>query len=368
VIELNAVETGARLSCLAVERIVCEIWSRYFGRDVSPYDDFFDLGGDSLTMIDVVLQARARGLHVRSSVALKHSTPARLAESLTIGSAEPSPPVALPALYGDARHAALTRRSGWTVADSRPVPIVAAGGGDPLYVVHSDSHVEAEREAVAGWGCGRPANGFLLRGVRELIPPVGTVGGIAGRLLDALRVEQPEGPYRLVGFGPGAVLAFELARQLRARGAEVALLALIRPPAMRADPVGSSPGSDRLLRQRLAMLARRFGLTGEETVAEIHARLREDGWYDDGVQPGDLPWLQLAWAEFALAVRSYDPAGYDGPAMVFEDTVDSPDPARPWLRAATNAWICRLDHGIESPAAVIRDAQVARAMRKALAA
>jgi thioesterase domain-containing protein/aryl carrier-like protein len=368
VIELNAVDTGARLSCLAVERIVCEIWSRYFGRDVSPYDDFFDLGGDSLTMIDVVAQARARGLHVRSSVALKHSTPARLAESLTIGAAEPSPPVELPVLYENARHTALLRRSDWTAAESHSVPIVAAGVGEPLYVVHSDSHVEAEREAVLGWGCARPVNGFPLRGVRDLIPPVGTVSGIAGRLLDALRAEQAEGPYRLAGFGPGAVLAFEMARQLRDRGAQVALLALIRPPAVRTDQVGSTPGCDDLLRQRLAMVARRFGLTGKETVEEVHARIREDGWYDDGVHPWDLPWLQLAWADFTLAVRSYDPAEYDGPAMVFEDTVDSHDAQRPWLRAAKDAWIYRLDHGLESPTALIRDAQVAQAMRKALEA
>jgi hypothetical protein len=116
------------------------------------------------------------------------------------------------------------------------------------------------------------------------------------------------------------------------------------------------------------MLAGRFGLTGEENVAEIHARVREDGWYDDGVRPSDLPWLQLAWAQITLAVQAYDPADYEGRAMVFEDAVDSRTSERRWLRAVKDAWIYRLDHGIESPTALINDAHVAQAMRKALEA
>ena len=157
-------------------------------------------------MIDVVAEARERGLPVRSSVALRNTSPARLAESLTVGRAEPLP-VALPMLYASARQTALARAADWTAAQSRPVPIVPAGDGEPLYVVHSDSHVEAEREAVSLWGTERPVSGFPLRGVSGLIPPVGTVGEIASQLVAALRAEQAQGPYRLAGFGQGAVLA-----------------------------------------------------------------------------------------------------------------------------------------------------------------
>ncbi|HKT01670.1 MAG TPA: acyl carrier protein, partial [Rugosimonospora sp.] len=83
--------TVAALSCHAVERMVCDIWSRHFGRTVSPYDDFFDLGGDSFGLIDVVAEARERGLPVRSSVAFRNPSPARLAESMTIGCPEAGP-------------------------------------------------------------------------------------------------------------------------------------------------------------------------------------------------------------------------------------------------------------------------------------
>jgi thioesterase domain-containing protein len=365
--ELHTVGTGAaQLSCHAVERLICEIWSDYFGRDVSPHDDFYDLGGDSLAMIDIVAVARERGLPVRSSVALRNPSPARLAERLTIGAAEP-PPVELPALYVCARDTAHVRASAWTTAETVPVRIAGTGGAEPLYVVHSDSHVETERDAIAAWGSARPVKGFPFPGARGLIPPGGTVPEIADELLTALRQEQAAGPYRLAGFGHGAVLAFELARRLRDRGDEVALLALINPPAV--EPATEpAPGRDRLLRQRLAMLARRFGLSGEESVEEIHARVREDGWYDDGVSPWDLPWLQLAWADITLAVRAYELVDYDGPAVLFHDAVDSPATERAWRRAIKDLEIHRLDYGVELPRAVIRNPRLAQVMRKALEA
>jgi thioesterase domain-containing protein len=361
---LNAAPTRARLSCREVERVVCEIWSRHLGRDVCPYDDFYDLGGDSLTMIDVVAEARELGLPVRSSVALREASPARLAESLTIGSTgQPPSSVALPTLYASARATAQQRAADWNPADGRSVPIVATGTGEPLYVVHSDSHVEAERTAVAEWGGGRPVRGFSLRGVRGLIPPVRTIRDSAAELVRALRAEQAAGPYRLAGFGLGAVLAFEMARQLSDDGMLVALLALIAPSTL-----DSVAGRDHLLRHRLAMLAARFALTGTENMEETYAQLRADGWYDDGIRPWDLPWLQLAWADAMCAVHAYDPPGYDGPVLLFDGAAEPRTPERGWLRAIREPRIHRLDHGIESPLAVIVDGRVARIMREALAA
>jgi len=339
--ELNTAEAGTgRLSCHAVERMICEIWSDYFSRDILPYDDFYDLGGDSLGMIDIVGRARELGLPVRSSVALRNSSPARLAERLTVGAE--SEPVALPALCAD------TGIPG--PVDPRPVPIVATGAGEPLYVMHSDSHVETERDAVESWGSPRPVTGFPLAG--------GPIGELADRVLAALRRDQPEGPYRLAGFGHGAVLAFELAHRLRRLGARVPLLALIDPPT-----VGTSDDASRdsLLQRRLAMLARRFGLTGEESIEEIHARMRQGGWYGH-VRADELAARQLSFVETEFAVRDYEPADYDGPVVLFQDGTDS----TAWCRAIADLELHSLDYGIESPTAVIRDAELATVMRKAL--
>jgi thioesterase superfamily protein/phosphopantetheine binding protein len=349
--ELTTAEAApARLSCGAVERVICEIWSGYFHRAISPYDDFFDLGGDSLAMIDIVRLARDRGLPVRSSMALRNPSPSRLAESLTVHAAD-ARPVAVAAL-----RVPVPRAPTWTTTTPEPI---APGDGTPLYAVHSDSHVEAERDAIASWGGTRPVMGIPLPGTRGPIPPFGTVGEIADRLLPVL--DRRAEPYRLAGFGFGAVVALELARRLADRGATVAPLALVRPPALASAADRGDP-----LPARLAGLARRFGLGGTESLDEIHARFRQDGWYDDAVRPADLPRLQQVWVDLALAVRSAPPGRYGGPAVLVHDLADPPEVARTWSEAVPNAEAHAFDHGIDSPMAILRDEHLAAVLRTAL--
>lgn len=53
-----------------------------------------------------------------------------------------------------------------------------------------------------------------------------TVEGMAAHYLEQVVAFQPQGPYLLGGYSFGGVVAFEMARQLQARGEQVALLAL----------------------------------------------------------------------------------------------------------------------------------------------
>lgn len=371
VTELESEERAAATalpSCAAAEQAIREIWREHLGREVSPYDDFFELGGDSLMMIEVVLAARQRGLPVKSSQALRNPSPARLAESLTLfdpASAGDPRTRGLEALCAQASASAATRSAGWCAEDTRPVPVIEGDAAEPLYVIHSDSHVHAEREAVRGWGIARPVRGFLLPGVRGPIPPYESVGEITGRYLTALQIEQPIGPYRVAGFGLGAPLAFDMALRLRADGEKVAALVLINPAAA-GVPAGLRAQYGDLLRQRFATLAGRFGLTGDESVEQIHADARRDGWYDDAVRPADLPRLQLAWAQMASAVQAYQIADYDGPAVLAHDGLRPDAGERTWQAALKQASVHQLDYGLESPLAVIADTGLARTMRKVL--
>jgi pimeloyl-ACP methyl ester carboxylesterase len=54
---------------------------------------------------------------------------------------------------------------------------------------------------------------------------------MAAAYVASLRAVQPEGPYQLVGFCGGGLIAFEVAQQLRAQGQEVDLLVMIEPRA-----------------------------------------------------------------------------------------------------------------------------------------
>ncbi|MER6421947.1 thioesterase domain-containing protein [Streptomyces sp. NPDC001137] len=367
--ERDALETmtdATRLSCHTIERLMCEIWSDYLGCPVSPDDDYYDLGGDSLTIVDIVVAARGRGIPLRSSVALHHATPARLAESLTIGrDALWSPtPSGLPALLPTTANGALPHAPAWTPADSRPVPVVG-GSAEPLYIVHSDNHVQLEREVVAGWESPRPVRALTLPGGRGRIPPYDGIGDIADRFVTALREDQRAGAYRLVGFGQGAVVAFETACRLRTGGDVVEFLAMIDPP-----PVGSAAGRprglDELLTERLSLLARRFGLNGAESLEAAHAGMREAGWYDNQAEPRDLPRLQLAWAELAHALFDYEPTDYAGPVLLVQDAMHLSATEQTWRHAVKDLRILPLDHGIASPRAVLRDPCLAQELREAL--
>jgi hypothetical protein len=367
VAELGTPEDGAdtaRWSCRAVEDTVCALWSEQLGRVAGPHDDYYDLGGDSLTMFDFVLAARDRGLTVSASQALRYPTAARLAESVAL-LAGGIPPAALLAAALD-----VVRAGG----AGEPVRLARIGEGDAdgrLYVLHSDSHLQAERDAVASWiadpagNNGRSASEFAPPGADGPLPD-GGVAEIAEPYLNALRAEQPTGPYRLAGFGHGALLAFELARSLRADGQDVAFLALIDPPAV-GTAAGLPVPCDDLLPARLAVLAGRFGLAGDEALDEIHAAAQRDGWYD-GVAARDLPGVLAAWARLESAARDYEPVPYDGPALLIQDAAQARRAGQIWGSVLGDVEVHLVDYGTEAPDGLLRDARVAQAVRKALEA
>jgi thioesterase domain-containing protein len=71
----------------------------------------------------------------------------------------------------------------------------------------------------------------------------GTVEEVAATYVEALRTIEPDGPYHLIGWSAGGVVAFEMARQLQAAGAPVGVVVLgdSAPPGQR--PLDDSPPS-----------------------------------------------------------------------------------------------------------------------------
>jgi hypothetical protein len=72
-------------------------------------------------------------------------------------------------------------------------------------------------------------------------PAPGPVEDMAEAHLSLLREVQPAGPYRLGGHCNGALEAYEMARQLRARGEGVELLLLMDPPDPDPTPLEALP-------------------------------------------------------------------------------------------------------------------------------
>jgi thioesterase domain-containing protein len=361
---------SANESCRTIERVLCEIWANLLRADVSPHDDFFEIGGNSLKVVDAVIAARERGISFRSSAVFRNPTPARLAENLTIRArraAGEGAPGSLTALTATDAEIARARGGAGGGADRYLVPIVEGGTGVPLFLVHSDHFVEAERDSVRTWGCERPIHGFVAPGFRGTAPWAGTIGGLAERYVGELLDAQPEGPHFLAGVGTGAVVAFEMGRVLRGRSHEVGLLAMIKPPPLGRAPGGEADGFDGALRTQLALMSWRFGLGGNESGEEVLARVRQEGWYDGETEAADLPRLQLASAAIALALRRYRPGVYDGPVVLFQDGEDAEMTAEAWGTAAADCAAYWFDYGVESLRPILVDPRVADIMQKELA-
>src|SRR5262249_54162392 len=84
--------------------------------------------------------------------------------------------------------------------------------------------------------------------ILESLKQAPTVAELASEYVDIIRQHQPNGPYRVAGMSFGGIVAYEVAHQLRASGAEVAFVGLI-------DAILPDSGLSYRLRQLRRLLA-----------------------------------------------------------------------------------------------------------------
>ncbi len=189
-----------------VEAEMCRLWAEVLERPaVGPDDDFFDLGGDSVTGVRLMTRlADVMGARLPASALLEASTPSSL--------------LLLARVRGGARQPSLVPLCG----NAALPPFVFCVGFAPL--------LQLQRLAR------RLAGGYrvyaLFADALQGEPPADRVETFAERGLAALRGGAPAGPYHLAGFCFGAVVAFEIARRLEGAGEAAPLLALFDPPVV----------------------------------------------------------------------------------------------------------------------------------------
>ena len=186
-----------------LEETIAAAWREVLGVPrMGVRDDFFALGGNSLVALRLLARVR-RAVDAEVSVAalLQGPTVEQLARAVA------------------------DRRSGVRL------PVVALqpqGAARPLFLVHAGGGHVACYAALAGlMAPDPPLYAFQARGLDDGLPPLQGAEAMAAYYVEALRRMQPRGPYRLGGWSYGGIAAFEMARQLRAAGEEVELLALL---------------------------------------------------------------------------------------------------------------------------------------------
>ncbi|MET7704208.1 amino acid adenylation domain-containing protein [Streptomyces sp. NPDC005485] len=281
------------------EKLLCAAVQEVLGiGQVGPDDGFFDLGGDSLKAIRLVNTAARAGLRISLAAVFEHRTLDALAAS------------------------ADTAGEGLDLLG--PVlPIRTAGSRPPLFCVHGGlgfgipfaalaEHLDAEQPVHALQARGLGAADPLPRDLRE----------VADDYLDRIRSIQPEGPYHLLGWSYGGVVAHEMAVRLREAGEEVAYLANL--DAYPDDADGVRPADEEFLAEFLAEAGVDAAGLGQLTPEAVAAHLARSG--------GPLAALEQATLERLLKVmrnnlelfQRFTPGRFDGCAMtLFLATGDS---------------------------------------------
>jgi acyl-coenzyme A synthetase/AMP-(fatty) acid ligase/surfactin synthase thioesterase subunit len=197
------VDEDSALAQTSWQRTVAEVWQAALDLEVVGLDeDFFDLGGDSLSAEELVTRlGDGTGVVVSSRLLLDAPTLREFAAAAAVPRT-PDHPSLIP-----------IRRTGTRT----PLFCVAGAAGSGLVFL----------PLARALGADQPVWALQSRARERRRPPELSVVRMARRHVAAIRSVAPHGPYVLAGHSFGAIVAYEMAQQLRRAGETVDLLVVL---------------------------------------------------------------------------------------------------------------------------------------------
>ena len=250
-----------------VEARLVAIWRSVLGvPDVDPAENFFSLGGHSLLAARLLVRIEA-AFGVRLTFAALFDAPTIAEQTRLVMQLE-------------------TRQYDFR----QMVRLHAAGSKPPLIAIHNTGVFYYNLARLLGPD--QPLTALQVFDpvtVRATLPR--SLEEIAAEYVALIRREQPAGPYQLIGWCVGGVLAFEVARQLREQQQTVAFVGLIdawAPGNLQRMSKLRAWIADHSYRLQLVLADWRKTRTGQQSVAAflrhrmiIKNLLRAIGWNDD---------------------------------------------------------------------------------------
>ncbi len=213
----------SRQSDNAMTKTICDIYAKLLMIDhVSPDDGFFEVGGDSLKAIRLVMEIeKSFGYKLRMEQLYSTSTPTELASYISGNSST----IANGSEDTEEKPAAnVLTIDGWSAV----VPLKTTGSRPPLFVMHTTpGDIMGYANLVSHMDSEQPVYGLQAVGLKNISLAQKTVQDMAAFYVERVKEVQPEGPYMLAGWCFGGFLAYEMACQLHEAGEKVGFLGMI---------------------------------------------------------------------------------------------------------------------------------------------
>ncbi|MFB7874635.1 amino acid adenylation domain-containing protein [Nocardia sp. NPDC056064] len=304
---------GYRAPVTPAEVALCAVFAEVLGLErVGAEDGFFELGGNSLLATKVVAALRDRGYDMPVQMMFGDASPAGIAQRLDSGDA-----------------AAVMAAATGPVLPLRP----STGPHDtPLFCVHPAIGLSwCYAGLLAHLAPQRPLYGLQAPHVSG-DDSFTSIPEAAGHYVAHIKSIQPHGPYHLLGWSLGGLIAQEVAVQLQEMGEDVALLAML----------DSYQLGDRWLDTALPSVADILGEFGADLLdgaplpadLDLHEAadlLRSQPGPFAALSVDNLQRLYTGYADGTVMANKFRPRLFDGDLLFFTaaaDEINAADPGR----------------------------------------
>ncbi|QFS52457.1 non-ribosomal peptide synthetase [Nostoc sphaeroides] len=184
-----------------IEEILISIWVEVFqSNQIGINDSFFELGGHSFLALQLIAKIHQKlGKNIAISTLFQYPTVAGLANSLIKNTAA-----------------------------SVLVPIRVEGTQPPLFCIHpSGGQVMVYQHLAACLDSNQPIYGLQSRTLNNSLPEYNSINNMAVEYAKVIRKHQSNGPFYLMGWSMGGVLAVSVAKELEQQDQEVAFVGIV---------------------------------------------------------------------------------------------------------------------------------------------
>ncbi len=185
------------------EKLVAAIWKESLHlENIDIFSNFFEMGGHSIMALNVMIKIEKQtGIRIPLSALFQHSTIEKFAKLILVEN---------------------------KITSDYLVPMKPHGTKIPLFIVHGAGlNILNFAHVIHHFDKEQPVYGFQGIGPNGYENWFESIEAMAACYIDSIVKINPTGPYAIAGFSFGGIVAFEIARQLKAQGKTVSMIAML---------------------------------------------------------------------------------------------------------------------------------------------